>query len=999
MRFKFKLLLLFFISQLFLADMIAQSITIKGKITAESGTPISGASVLVKGTKRGVSTDETGDYTITLSGKSTLVVTAIGYKSQELTATKGETLNLVLENSVQSMSEVVVTALGIKREKRQLTYSTQEVKGDVLTSTKETNVLNAMTGRVSGVQITSSSGQPGSSSRIVIRGVSSITGDNEALIVMDGIPINNAQTGNAGPGNGVSRLSDIDPEIIESINVLKGSAASALYGSKAARGVVMITTKNGSGNRKPKVSLTSQFSMETPILPEFQSTYAQGSNGLFVNGETSKTSEIWGPRIDTLKVNGQAVYNKNAMHDFFQKGLTYTNTLSVAGGVGKSNYFMSYSYLDQKGTVPTTGLKRHTAFGKFTSELSSKLSTTFQFNYISSVADRIAEGWDVVSPLWTIYTAPRTWNPLPMYDANGIQRVFRASRNNPYWSLENSHNKATTNRFLPTFTVMYKPTSWLTVTERMGADIYAEQQKYYESPSTITSTTGIIRDNSINFRQFNHDLIIEARKQFDSDWDVSFMVGNNVLSTKWDNYYLTGTGTTIDVTQYRNLANAATITASQSSSLTRKVGFYAQSLLEYKRMFNLALTGRYDGSSVLSAGNNFYPYGSASLGFIFSEAVSIPGVDFGKLRLSYSSVGNDNIGAYSLATPYTSAGGFPYSGVAGFRLSSTLGNSNLVNEKTNEFETGLEMRFLHSRLGFEASYFDRKHNDLLSASVALSAATGYGSTILNAGNMTNKGFEILVNATPVKSGSFSWDVTATYTKIKNLVTRIYQDQPSLQLGQTYAFVGQPYGSFYNTSFKRDNQGRMILDANGLPQNGGTKIVGNIQPDWLGGITNTFKYRGVSLNFFFDVRKGGDLHNQDDVYGYFYGTTKATENRTDRVVAGVTEDGKENTKVVTAKSYYQRLNTIGESGIQDGSYIKLRNVNLGYIFSKNTLAKTPFANAALTLTGRNLWIHSPNFTGADPEVNSFGSDNGSIGVYTYSVPTSRSYNLTLNVTFK
>lgn len=996
---KLKRYLFFFCCMASVVTAYAQTNTVKGKVVSDDGAPLSGVSVVVKGTKRGVITAEDGSFTMEVNGKANLVIDAIGYTTKEYAVTGGQTLQVSLDKKVQSMDEVVVTALGIKREKRQLTYSTQEVKGEVLAATKEPNVLNAMTGRISGVQITSSSGQPGSSSRIVIRGVSSITGDNEALIVLDGVPINNSQSGNAGPGNGISRLSDIDPAIIESINVLKGSAASALYGSKAARGVVMITTKNGS-NKKPQVSFSSQYSIETPLLPEVQSLYAQGTNGIYYNGEALKTSEVWGPRIDTLKVNGQPVYNRNAMKDFFQNGSTFTNTVNVGGGSGKSNYFVSYSYLDQKGTVPTSGLKRHTAFVKYTTELASKVTSTFQMNYTSSLADRVPEGWDVASPLWTIYTAPRTWNPLPIYDANGVQRVFRASRNNPYWSLDNAHNLSRNNRFIPTFTLMYKPLEWLSVTERLGADIYAEETKYYESPSTITTTRGIINDRSNNFRQFNHDLIIEGRKEIGNNVEVSLLLGNNVLSTAWQNYSINGVGTSIPVTIYQNVANAATITAGQSSSLTRKVGFYAQANVDYKRFLNVSLTGRYDGSSVLSKENSFYPYGSASMGFIFSELIKTPAINFGKIRVSYSSVGNDNIGAYSLNTPYVSAGNFPYNGVAGFRLSSTLGNSNLKNERTNEFEVGLEMRLLKNRIGFEASYFNRMHQDLLTSSVALSAATGFTSTILNAGDMTNKGVEAIVNATPVKAGNFSWDVTATYTKINNKVTRIYQNQPSLGLGQTFAFVGDPYGVFYGQGFRRNAEGRLVVDANGLPLAGGTMKIGNIQPDWLGGITNTFRYGNVSFSFFFDMRKGGDILNQDDVYGYFYGTAKVTENREDRVVSGVSVvDGKENAKVVTARSYYQRLNTIAESGIQDGTYVKLRNASLNYRIPATALAKTPFSNAGLTLTGRNLWIYAPHFTGADPEVNSFGTGNGAIGVYTYSVPTSRSFNLTLNVTLK
>jgi TonB-linked SusC/RagA family outer membrane protein len=977
--------------------LVAQTKTVTGKLTDPTGNPVANATIGAKLSRAATTSATDGSFTLAVTSNDVLTISCVGFETQEVTV-NGSSLNIQLKQSSSSLSEVVVTALGVKREKRQLTYSTQEVKGDVVLATKEPSVLNALTGRVSGVQITSSTGAPGSSSRIVIRGQSTLTGAAEALIVMDGVPINNSETGNAGNGAGMSRLSDIDPAIIENITVLKGSAASALYGAQGARGVVLITTRNGAANRKPVIGFSSQVSMETAILPEVQDKYSLGDNGIYADGETQKTSTVWGARIDTLKPGGVPVYYKNPMKDFFQTGLTYTNTINLSGGSGKSNYFLSYSYLNQKGTVPRTLLKRHTMFAKYTSAVSDQFTTTFQLGYTNSLNDRIPEGYELVSPLWTVYTAPYTWNPKPVYDANGAQRIFRASRNNPYWCLDNVHDQSVVNRFLPVVTLAYTPAKWLTITERLGADLYTEQTKYYEAPSALLATNGTITDRSSNFRQFNHDLIIEGRKQFGNDWNVSLLIGNNVFSTYSQTHSITGVGLTI--TDFQNVSNASTITASENHRMQRKVGFYAQSNIEFKKLVNLSLTGRYDGSSVLSRDESFYPYGSASLAFLFSELIRVPAIDFGKIRLSYSSVGNDNVGPYLLTTPFGPATSFPYNGVAGFLQSTTAGNSLLKNEMTNELEVGLEMRFLKNRLGFELSYFDRKHIDLLT-SVALPASTGSTSTTLNVGDMTNKGIEALFNITPIKTNKFSWDMTISYTKINNKVVRISGDQPSLSLGQTFAFLNEPFGVFYNIGYQRNAAGQVLIDNSGLPLGTTTNIkIGNVQPDWLGGISNTFRYGNMSLSFFFDIRKGGDILNSDERYGFFYGTPKVTENRQDLVVPGVNQsDGKENTKVVSARNYYQRLNLNYESVIQDGSYIKLRNVNFAYTLPANTLKRTPFATMSVVLTGRNLWIHAPNFTGADPEVSSYGSSAGSQGVYAYSVPTSRSFNLTLNLTLK
>jgi TonB-linked SusC/RagA family outer membrane protein len=982
------------------AGAYSQTRIINGRVLDDQEQPLPNASVTIKNTKeKGTLTDENGNFKISISSNNAiLVISSVGFANKEVAVGIQSSINASLVKTANVLDEVVVTALGIKREKRQLTYSSQEVKGEVIAATKEPGLLNALTGRVSGVQITSSTGAPGSSSRIVIRGQGSITGSSEALIVLDGVPINNAETGNAGPGAGMSRISDIDPAIIESINVLKGSAASALYGSAGAKGVVLITTKSGASNRKPSINFSSQVSFEKPILPMVQDKYALGDNGIYSDGLTGKTSLVWGPRIDTLKVNGAPVYYQNPMKQFFQTGITNTNTMSVSGGQGKSNYFLSYSYLNQKGTVPTTDLLRHTVFAKYTTAVSDKFSTTLQFSYTSSVNNRVPEGYDLVSPLWTIYTAPFTYNLLPVYDAQGSQRLFRNSRNNPYWVLDNVHNKSVVNRFIPVINFTYTPLSWLTITERLGADVFAEQTKYYEAPSNLLATPGTTTDFVSNFRQYNHDLIIEARKKLGSDWNLNVILGNNLISTYSQSNSITGTGLAIN--NFQNISNASTITASENYSLRRKVGFYMQSNIEYKKMLNISATGRYDGTSVLANGRNFYSYGSASLGFVFSELTHIPALDFGKLRVSYSKVGNDNVGAYSLLTPYVNAGSFPYNGVLGFGLSTTANNDLLKNETTTEFEIGLETRFLKNRFGFEISYFDRKHTDLLT-SVSTSNATGYASTTVNAADMTNKGIEALLNVTPIKSKKFSWDMIFSFTRIKNKIIKIYQNQASLATGQTQAFVGEPFGTFFNIGYQRNADGRILINDVGLPIPTTNNIkIGNIQPDWLGGLNSTLNYDNLSLSFFFDTRKGGDILNSDERYGYFYGTPKVTENRNDRVIPGIRQsDGRENTVSTSAKQYYQRMNLIYESIIQDGSYIKLRNVNFTYQFKPTTLKHLPFSAASFSLTGRNLFIYSPNFTGADPETSSYGSSAGSQGVYGYSTPSSRSFNLTLNVTLK
>ncbi len=974
-----------------------------GRIIDSVGNPVPGATINLKNSNIGTTSGPDGSFKIKAKEDAAITVTAVGFGKMETFLGNKDNVDITLKNANRYLEEVVVTALGVKREKRNLTFSSQEVKGDELLRAKDPNVVNAIAGKVSGVQITNSSGTPGGSARIIVRGATSIFGNNEALIVLDGIPIDNSETGAIASGPGSNRLVDIDPSIIESVNVLKGAAATALYGSSGARGVVIITTKNGQGYKKPVISFSSDLGFDEALYPDIQSKYAQGDRGVYFNGEDKKTSSSWGPLLDTLRVNGQPVKKYNQLKDFFKKGVTTNNTISVGGSNPKSGYFLSYSYFDQQGTVPKNDFIRHTVFTKFNTKIGDKFSATVQFNYSNSARHTVPEGYILESPIWTIFTAPISWNPLPYLNPDGTQRVYRFSRNNPYWVLDNVFTKTDVNRFLPVATFTYNPLSWLTVTERIGADIYTEQDKYYEALNSVANPNGVLVDRTSNFRQFNHDFIVDSRKKF-GDFDIDLLLGNNILSSYGQTVEGRGVGLSVD--DYYNISNAATQTYSENHSLSRKVGFYTQANIDYKSLLVLSLTGRYDGSSVLSKDKSFYPYGSAAMSFVFSELLATPSsfLNFGKLRVSYATVGNDNVGPYSLNTPYYAASvagiTFPFQGENGFLLSQTLGNPNLKNELAKEFEVGLETRIINNKVGLEVSYFDKNISDGIIPGVSISAATGYTGTTVNSAKLQTKGVEVLIIATPVKTKNFNWDVVFNFTKLNNKVVALYGDIKQLSIGFTQAIVGQPYGVIYGDRFARNDQGQLLIDAAGLPYKDGTQgILGNISPDWTAGVTNTLSYRNWSFSFFFDMKQGGDIQNNVDGYGYFYGTPKVTENRQPRVVEGISSvDNKPNTVVANAEDYYRRLNSVLEAVIQDGTYIKLRNVTLGYNFGSPIMAKTPFKSASVVVTGRNLFIYRPHFTGSDPEASSFGSSNGSQGLYSFSTPTSRTINVGLKFTF-
>ncbi len=1002
----------------------AQGKEVNGTVTDSSGNAVSGATIRIKGFKKGVSAAADGSFKIGVPANATLIISAIGFEPREVDVSNSTAVDVVLHTAgTRVLNEVVVTALGIRREKRDLTYSAQELKGETLVAAKQDNIVNDLAGKVSGVQITNSTGMPGSSSRIVIRGATSLVGQNQPLFIVDGVPIDNTEAGaidafGAGPdnvslnqGSTSNRAIDIDPNIIETVTVLKGAAATALYGSAAARGAIIITTRNGIKSSRPQISVSSSVSFNKPIYLPTQDKYAQGLNGQYIDGNNGKfASTSWGPLIDTLRVNGAPVPKHNPQKEFFRTGHTYDNNISVSGATDRSRYLLSYSYLKTDGIMPKTDFTRHSVFAKFSNQISNKVTANVQLNYINSVNNRIQEGNGLTSPLWTVYAAPISWNPFPTTLPDGSQRLYRTNRNNPYFILDNTAFRSTVNRFLPVVTLTYNPLPWLSVTERIGADIYTDETHYEESKKILLgffNNNGGVSNRTETFRQFNNDLIIEAHKNLTDDLFGNIIVGTNLFSQTSQNYTQTGLGQTVE--NFYNVATMSVQTNTDILSKRRKVGYYAQANLEYKKMLNLALTGRYDGSSVLAMNKNYYPYGSAAMGFIFTELMPNDILSFGKVRASYSVVGNDNLDPYSLTTPYVPATGtanninYPFNGQAAFVRANILGNAILTNEKLREYEVGLELKFLKNRLSFEGSYFDRKTSDLLTPT-PINPSSGYYKYNLNAGSMRDRGIELLVSGTPIKTRNFTWDVSANFTRIRNKVLALAQGVDKLQFGGfgggggVYAFSGLPYGVLYGSLYLRDASGQIEVDDTGNPLIGNNGIIGSTQPDFLAGLSNTLTYKNISVGFLFDWKKGGDIYNLDDHYNWFYGTPKVTENRADRIVRGVVQStGKANDIPVSAQDYFRNISNIDEAVIEDATYIKLRSVNISYTIGSSTLKKSPFKSISINLSGNNLWIYKPHFTGSDPEVSLQGSGNGQ-GIINFLTPTSRNFIVGLSASF-
>jgi len=998
----------------------AQTRTVSGTITDANGLPVPGATVAVKGVKGGTSTDANGKFTIHITGNALLIVSGIGFETQELRVGDSPNVMIVLKQGNSSLSEVVVTALGIRRDKRLLTYSTQEVGGDALVGAKQDNVVNALDGKIAGVQINNSSGMPGSSTRIVIRGVSSLEGNNTALFVIDGVPMDNSEIGNPdgslGAGGTSNRAIDIDPNIIESITVLKGAAATAIYGSDASRGAVLITTKNGQGkNGKPTISASSSYSWANAILPERQYTWAQGTDGQYVNGniEGTVSSTSWGPKMDTLTVNGKPAPFYNPLKMFFQTGHTTDNNVSVSGASEKSNYVASYSYLKTDGTEPTTNYIRNAFFVKYTTAISKQFSLTTQFNYIHTDNNRTLDGNSLASPLWTVLSAPVSWNPYPITNPDGTQQLYRAARNNPYWLLANTHLLDKTDRLIPVVNLTYTPLSWLSVTERLGGDMYTDILTYHENTGIEDGNNydGRVYAQTVPVQNFNNDIIVHAKKDFSNNFFGDLILGNNILTRYNSNTLTTGIG--LSVPGFYNISNASTVTSSYNYYETRKVGFYGQATGEYKKMLTFSLTGRYDGSSLLTQAKQFYTYGSASAGFIFTEPLGMANnsiLNFGKLRVGYSIVGNDDaISPYSLSNPYYQAYpgniAFPYNGQNGFQLTTTYAYP-LKDETIKEFETGIETHWFNNRISLDVTYYDKKSTNLLTSGVPISPATGFNAASINAGSIDNKGVEVEFGATIVKTRDWNWHVDVNWTKNDNKVLALAPGITYLQFaGFTapgiFAFANSPYGVIYGTHFLRNAQGQLLLNDQGYQQEASDLApIGNVTPDWLGGLTNTLSYKGVLFSFVLDEKKGGKILNLDDYYLGYYGTSKITENRDGtEVIPGIIQStGKANTIAIPTNQYYYQnvYSVVNETSVEDGSFIKLRSVSLGYNFSGSLLRNSVFKSLTLNATGTNFILHK-NYTGSDPEVSLSGSGNGQ-GFANFNAPSNRSILIGLKATF-
>lgn len=1023
-------------------DISQQNAKVTGTVEDALG-PVAGASVVIKGTTNGTMTDMDGNFTLDgVKNGDIIQISFIGYATQEIPYAGQASLSVHLEEDTQKLDEVVVTALGMKRDKKALGYAMQELKGDELLSSREPNLANSLSGKVSGLQIVRSSNGVGGSSKIVLRGNSSLTGSNQPLIVVDGTPMDNFTGGvddvwgNSGAdmGNG---LSDINPEDIESMTVLKGASAAALYGSRAGNGVILITTKSGRKNEGLGITVNAGITAESIFLkPDMQNSFGQGSVGVYDN--QSRLS--WGPKAEGQTVTdwlGRQVplQTYDNIDAFFHTGTSFNEGVSFQQNVNGTSVFASINRSDDAGITPESKLNKTNVTLRATTFLdkTEKWKVDAKVNYINMNAhNRPIQGVNPSNAFNTIYGLPRSLNVKEFkssVDEEGNMIWWDASKNpqeNPYWVTKYRQNNDTRNRLLGNVSLKYAPTNWFDIELRGGTDYYTttKNEKVYAGGNT--SPRGLYNEGSETFYENNYSFLATARKDNLLDRLGGFVTfgGNLMMQQRTKMNASAGELLVPDLFSLNNGINKPTVT---SELIRRKMNsLYGSLQLNWDGYLFLDVTARNDWSSTMSKDNRSYFYPSVSLSGVISDMLPKIGGNmpewftFAKVRASYAEVGND-LDPYQLYNNYTV--GKDENGNTTAAPGQILFDSSVRSELIKSWEAGLDVRFLQNRLGLDFAWYKTNATRQL-LNLPLDPFAGYSSRKVNAGNIQNEGLEISLNGAIFQSPDvqgFNWNATAQFSLNRNKIIDLYPgvtlyDIKTLDAIQIVAAQGSYYGDIYGQTFLRvtdkdsPHYGKVIVGDDGLPLISAEKSkVGNQSPDWMLGLTNSFSYKGFNLSFLVDFRIGGDIYSATAsnlfVRGNAAGTVVNGE-RQDFVVPNtvVRKDGGyvENNVPVTHQNYWERIGSTGNYGLPevftyDATNIRLRNITLGYTFNRAMLKKTPFLRLNLSATCNNVWMIHYNLPGIDPEsvsatnTNATGFENGA-------APTSRSFTFNVTVGF-
>lgn len=1013
--------------------LLGQTKTITGKVTDAAGAPIPNASIIIKGTNAGTTSKSDGTFSLSVPENArTLVISAVGMAPLEVSVANKTIIEASLKSDEKSLQEVVVTSFGISRDKKTLGYSAPVIKAEELTAVKNTNITNALVGKVAGVRVQGSGGAF-TGGNVLIRGNTSVTGLSNPLYVVDGVPIDNSGGGTAlqtGPTT-TNRAVDLNPEDIETTTVLKGAAATSSYGSRGAAGVILITTKKGRRRAKNSIELSSSYNtVQVNRIPDYQNQYAQGSNGVF----NPNVSTSWGPEI-----KGQEVTNylgaketlqayPNNVKDIFENGFNLQNNISFSGGSDKTTYRVSYGNTQETFVIRNNRFRRNNLTVNLNSDVTSKLSVSAFVNYNNTGSRRTTQGNQLANPFFRAWFTPRSYNltGMPVYDAAGNQQHF-GGEDNPYWAIDNVKFRDEVNRIFGNTGLKYKPTDWLTADLKVGADIFSFRSTGFDEMggrgggNVNNPPGGGIREVRNTLRNINSYFTITAAKTF-GDFNTSIVVGNEILDNKIAN--LTTTGTGLVVKGFENMSNAKTITSSTTDTRTRLVGFFADAVVEYNNWASLNLKVRMDKTSTLPKANNTFYYPAAAVSANITEAIpSLKSnwLNMLKLRANIGLVGRGP-GAYNTATYFGTAApgdGFgpsiniPYGGLVAYSLNDGAGNPNLKPEFTREWEIGTDIALLDNRFNLEVNYYQRKLTEGL-FSVPYSAASGITSVFSNAGELDTKGLEIALGVTPIRTKNFTWNVNANFTKFKVTVTKLAPGVPLIFLAgfttpNIRLVAGEEYNSIYGNKYTRDAQGRMVLGADGLPiPTQDVFKIGNPNPKWTMGITNSLKIYGITFDFLLDIRQGGDMYSRNVADLRRNGVVKETAEfaRFDKdgnpnkpyKFDGVDVNGNPVNVPLTAQQYWGNTGkyVAAEGYIVSTSWVRLREATISYSLPKKLLEKTPFGNVDFGVFGRNLFMKT-DFPHLDPEQNVLGISTAQ-GLEFNSQPSVRTMGFNVRLTF-
>jgi TonB-linked SusC/RagA family outer membrane protein len=1029
-------LLLAFLFVGMLGNAYAQQRTISGKVTSgEDGSGLPGVNITVKGTSAGTVSDADGSYRLSVpEDATTLVFSFIGFRKAEVLIGNRTEVNVTLLVDTRQLNEVVVTSFGIQKEKKELGYAVQEVKGQEIAETNRPNFVTALQGRIAGVSIGTTSGMAGASSQIVLRGGSSLGANNQPLFVIDGVPVDNTTKSEGflltDTPNRISdytnRIADIDPNDIENITVLKGPAASALYGIDAANGAIIITTKKGKKG-SVRIDYSTNFTLENATrFPEIQTKFANGSWVNNVPTTNRNTLSTWGAE----RPAGEPTFDN--VRNFFRTGFMQNHSLSASGGNDVLTYQLSTNIMRQDGVAPETSYGRNSFRLNLTSQLSKKLKANVSANYINSTADRGTVGQKGQGGL---YYYALIW---PAYDditnfrnENGTARKVLTDNTsadfdpfeNPLLNVNRNKTVDITDRYILNGSLSYDVTEWFNLTGRVGSDIYRtagqtvldqnSQQRFFLGGTAVVpnNVRGVLFESDVNSKLLNSFFLANFKKKF-NDWNTNLTLGLNYETRTYrvDSRYGEGF-LTPDVASIINTAQPSRRIATRGTQ-RNLFGIFGELKVDYKNMLFLSVTGRQDHSSTLPPENSKFFYPSVSTAFVFTEAFGLDEggiLSYGKLRASFAQVGKDALPhqVFPALQEFIRTGG-------GYNVGFFGPNPKIKPETTVSYEGGFDVKFLNNRLGIDFTYYSMESRNQI-VQPRLSYATGYILQLINSGVVQNRGVEVLLTGSPIKTDKLTWDVIGNFTLNRNKVTQMPADLPEFYLSDTWLagnaragyVLGESMMSITGYDYRRNENGEVIVGANGIPLvNTAFPFIGNRQPKFTFGLTNRFQMGPLAVSFLFDFRIGGDVYNATERELVLLGLSKRTLDRGTQIVFdGVTQTGERNTVPITLD---QAWYTSGLRGLVESQFIekninaaRLRDLTISYTLPKSLVEKTKIIkNLAVNLTGNNLLLFT-NYSGPDPDVNGLNASargSGAMGFDYFSLPQTVAFALGLRAGF-